>query len=202
MEREAKIEVGRPEVAAPASEAGSQVDGHRAANDRQVPAPERAAERPEHVASDTEEPFRHWIVVCAGARVVIGHGPRRPTSARRARTHAARGRAEFDPQVSRQHAWVTSASLPAASTVTAIRIHPSLSHSRMRSTASSGTSQVAWNWCTQVVHLVVASELHPSTGRALANAFDREDQTRLRRRSGRSGHQPGRRRHRVARGRP
>ncbi len=127
------------------------------------------------------------------------HGAPHP---RRTRTHAARGRAEFDPQVSRQPAWVTSASRPAASTVTAIRIHPSSSHSRMRSTASSGTSQVAWNWCPPRWCISwLPAELHPSTGRALANAFDREDQTRLRRRAGRSGHQPGRRRHRVARGR-
>ena len=74
VEREMKIEVGRSDMRLhPTGRSFYEQTWHRAAHDSQVPAAERAAERPEHVGSDTKEPLAHWIVVCAGARVVIGH---------------------------------------------------------------------------------------------------------------------------------
>jgi len=48
---------------------------HGTTHDGEVTAPERATEGPEYIGSDTEQPFAHWVVVAAGAPiVVIGHG--------------------------------------------------------------------------------------------------------------------------------
>lgn len=198
-----KIEVGRPEVAATTSEAGSQVDRAR----RRQRSPSTCPRARCRTTGARRQRYR-------GAVPSLDRRMRWRARGHRPRTTAPHICAAYsDPRCTRASrvrstgfasTRVGDVCFPPRGLNRDRHPHPSLVEPFAHEVdgfvghLAGGLELVS----TQVVHLVVASELHPSTGRALANAFDREDQTRLRRRSGRSGHQPGRRRHRVARGRP
>jgi hypothetical protein len=53
---------------------GDEQARHRAADDREMPSAERAAERPQNVRGDPQQPGAHRVVVVACPDPVIWHG--------------------------------------------------------------------------------------------------------------------------------